>query len=184
MKPLTASIAFATLRRFCEHRAGAGAFEKVREALQQQQHDVDLDRVFAPDAWYPTAVFLACIDIARDLLGPPNFYELYGEFGAEHEVNVLFRWVLRLTSPAFFLQRGAGMWGKFHDTGTWSIESAPRQLRGTLRDFGVVHPGYCRVVQSWMKRAAMMTGAREVQVTHPQCRSAGAEACVFVGEWR
>lgn len=184
MTPLTASIAFSTLRRFCDHRAGAGAFEKVREALQQQHREVDLDRVFAPDAWYPTAVFLACVDLGRDLLGPPNFYELYGDFGAVQEVNVLFRWVLRLTSPAFFLQRGATMWGRFHDTGTWTIESQPRMLRGTLRDFGVVHAGYCRVVQSWMKRASMMTGARDVQVVHPACRAQGAEACVFEGQWR
>ena len=179
----SASITFATLQRFCNHLAGAGAFERVREQLRER-HGIELDRIFAPDAWYPTELFVTSLDAAHDVLGPPSFYELYGEFGAVHEVNVLFRWMLRLTSPSFFLQRGTGMWGRFHDTGTWTIESAPRQLRGTLRDFGVVHAGYCRVVTSWMKRAAQMTGARDVSVMHSQCRASGAEACVFVGEWR
>lgn len=179
----SASITFATLQRFCNHHAGAGAFERVREQLRERR-GIELDRIFAPDAWYPTELFLTTLDTAHDVLGQPSFYELYGEFGADHEVHVLFRWMLRLTSPAFFLQRGAGMWGKFHDTGTWTVESAPRQLRGTLRDFGAVHAGYCRMVMSWMKRASQMTGARDVQVVHPQCRANGAEACVFVGEWR
>ena len=181
--PATASIAFSTLQKFCEHQAGAGSFEKVREALLEQR-GVQLDRAFAPDAWYPTEVFLAAVDLGRDILGPANFYELYGEFGAVHEVNVLFRWVLRFTSPTFFLQRGAAMWGRFHDTGSWTIESSPKLLRGTLHDFGIVHAGYCRVVQAWMKRASLMTGARDVAVTHPSCRANGAEACVFEGSWR
>ena len=99
------------------------------------------------------------------------------------EINAFQKFVLRFTSPTFFLERAGRMWRRFHDTGQWKVEGSTTKMRGELRDFAVVDADYCRVLTAWIHRAGEIAGARG-EVTHPECRARGAEADVFSGWWR
>ena len=54
---------------------------------------------------------------------------------------------------------------------------------GTLRDFAVVDAGFCAMMRAWLTHACVMTGAGKIYVVERECRSNGAEACVFEGSW-
>ena len=181
-EPLTASTSFLSLRRFVDERKGAGAFQKVRERLALQ-HGVELPAIVAPTRWYPTRSFVLALDVARQVVGQPLFLEQFGARSCDYEVKLAYRVLLRFTSPAWALEQGTNMWNKAHDTGRWTMESKSGWIRGTLRDFGVTHAGFCKALCAWMTRAAQMTGTPDARVWHPACRAAGHEACVFEGEW-
>ena len=178
---MTASTSFLSLRRFVEERHGAGAFSRVREALAQQ-HQIEVPTL-AAGKWYPTRAFAMGLDVARHLFGPASFHEDFGVAAAEYEIHWSYRFVLRFASPVWMLEQGSRVWRKAHTTGKWTIEGGEGKLCGTLREFGIVHAGYCRSLTGWLGRACEMTGASRVRVWHPECRAAGAEACVFHGEW-
>jgi hypothetical protein len=135
-----------------------------------------------PIHWYPTASFVRAIEVAAALYDPDGFYESYGAFAAEFEINAFQKIVLRFTSPVFFLDRAGRIWNRFHDTGKWEVEGGKNSLRGTLRDFAIVNGNYCRVLTAWILRASQLTGVTG-KVTHSACRARGDDACVFEGSW-
>jgi hypothetical protein len=180
--PSTSSKSFLSLRDYVERTYGAGSFERVRARLTEL--GMPIDRVITPMGWYPTTTYAAALDAGRDLFGPENFAEQFGYAAAEYELNFFLRFLLRFTSPVWILQRGADVWRRYHDTGEWEIVGFPHRIRGALRGFGIAHDGYCRSLVGWLRRACELTGAREVTVRHLECRTRGAEACVFEGHWR
>ena len=180
--PLTSSKAFLSLREYIESQYQSGAFQRVRDTLASR--GLELDRVIKPNGWYPTATYAAALDVARDLFGPADFAERYGYASAEYELNFFLRFLLRFTSPTWILQRGADVWRRFHDSGTWEITGSAQRIRGVLQEFGVIHEGYCSLLVGWLRRACELTGAREVAVIHPECRARGAKVCVFEGAWK
>jgi hypothetical protein len=179
---LTFCTSFLSRRRYVEERYGAGSFQKVRDGLVAR-HGIELPPIIAPGGWYPSRAFAFGLDIARNQWGAPRFHEDFGRKAAEYEIHWVYRVILKFTSPLWLLEQGTAVWNKSHDTGSWTIEGRDGWLRGTLRDFGLVHSGYCRSLGSWIKRACEMTGTATIQVWHPQCRVNGNEACVFEGEW-
>lgn len=181
-EPLTFCTSFLSLRRFVEETYGAGAFQKVREGLARTHH-IELPAIIAPGAWYPTQAFASGLDVGRQIFGPPGFHEMFGAKAAEYEIHWVYRPLLRFKSPLWMLEQGATVWRKAHNTGTWTIESKDRWMRGSLRDFGLVHAGYCRSLCAWLSRACEMTGTVGLRVFHPECRVTGSAACVFEGEW-
>jgi hypothetical protein len=180
--PLTSSKAFLALREYVESKYQPGAFQRVRDTLALR--GMELDRVIKPNGWYPTQTYVTALDVARDLFGPPGFAEEYGYAAAEYEMHFFLRFLLRFTSPGWLLQKGADVWRRFHDTGTWQISGSDHKMRGVLDGFGIVHDGFCNLLTGWFRRACELTGAREVVVVHPECRARGAKSCVFEGAWK
>ncbi len=181
-EPLTAATSFLSLRRFVEERYGQGSFQRIREALSAR-HNFRLPPIITAGSWYPSRAFALGMDEARHQFKAPEFHEAFGAKAAEYELHWVYRPILRFTTPVWLIEQSADVWKKAHDTGAWSIESRPSWVRGTLKDFGLVHTGYCRSLTAWLQRACEMTCARRIRVWHPQCRVDNYPGCVFEGEW-
>ncbi len=179
---LTFCTSFLSLRSFVERHEGPRAFNQVRDRLTAE-HDLTLPPVLVAGQWYPTLAFCRGMDVAKELSGLDNFYARFGSAACEIELKILFRFALRLASPKWMLRAGAASWSKVHTTGHWKIEGSKNSMRGTLRDFGVVHFGQCQSLTAWFQRAAQMTGELHAKVRHPECRAAGSSACVFEITW-
>jgi hypothetical protein len=170
-----------SLRTFLEQRYGDGTFERIVERLPPEQAEA-LRGIVMPVRWYPLEAFLGVLHATEAETGDADLWERYGAYAAEFEITAFQRFVLRFTSPLFFLDRAGRMWHRFHDSGEWQVEGGDKHLHGALSDFAVVDEKYCRVLAAWIKRAGEMTGARG-EVSHPECRAHGAPACVFTGWW-
>ena len=170
-----------SLRMFLEEGYGAGTFERLVERLVPEQAAA-LRGIVLPVKWYPLGAFLGVLHAAEAQTGEADIWERYGAYAAEFEITAFQRFVLRFTSPMFFLERAGRMWHRFHDSGEWKVEGGDKQLRGALSGFAVVDEKYCRVLTAWIQHASEMTGVHG-EVHHPECRARGAPACVFVGWW-
>jgi len=169
------------LRSYVDGAHGVGAFAKLLDGLAPADSD-PLRGILLPVSWYPVRSFAAALHASARLSGDPAFYERYGGYAAEFEIAAFQRVLLRFSTPAFFMDRAGRLWSRFHDSGAWEVHGSGNRLRGTLRDFALVDPRYCRVLGAWIKRAGEMTGSRG-DVAHPECRSRGGAAEVFDGWW-
>jgi len=181
-EPRIAGTVINSLQKYLHAAHGPGAFDRVmaRVSAEDRSHFAG---IVSPLQWYPTHAALALMDAGRDLFGPHDFHERYGASSADDQIHTIYRFLLRLTSPTWMINRGMSMWSRFHNTGVWKVEGSERSMRGTLRDFAVVHAPYCRVLVGWIWRASQITGAPGARVWHPECRAAGKSECVFIGRW-
>ena len=170
-----------SLRTHVTRTYGDDAFDRVLAEMSPEMAD-PLRGIVLPIHWYPTASFVRAIEVAARIFDPDAFYESYGAFAAEFEINAFQKIVLRFTSPLFLVERAGRIWNRFHDTGAWQVEGSRNHLSGTLRDFAIVNANYCRVLAAWILRACQLTGARGT-IAHSACRARGDEACVFEGTW-
>ena len=171
-------------RAFVNQSFGAGAFDRMVRELPAELAQ-PLQGIPLAQAWYPLDAQLGLIDIGSRLFGIDDFPERLGRFDAEFDRNIIHRFLLRLTSPLWMLERGGGIWRDFHTSGRWDVVrgGGPRTLQGTLHDFARIHRGFCRVLTGFITCAGQLTGAREFRITHRRCRADGHQACVFEGAW-
>jgi hypothetical protein len=170
-----------SLQKFLGKHYGEPVWQKALEQLPSAEADA-LRGIVMPVNWYPTESYLRVMHAARGLVNDDAYFDRFGAFAAEFQINAFRKVLLRFTSPSFFLDRAGRLWARSHDTGTWEVEGGHKRMRGTLRDFAVVDPDYCRVLVAWIHRASQLTGTKG-RTEHPACRARGDEACVFEGGW-
>jgi hypothetical protein len=178
---MVAGSSVLSLQVFLRRAYGEGVYEQALARLPPAE-GAPLRGIVMPVRWYPTDSYIHALHVAHDLTGDSEFYDRFGAFAADFQINAFRRLLLRFTSPAFFLDRAGRLWARSHDTGHWEVEGGNKRVRGTLRDFAVVDADYCRVLVAWIHRASELTGTRG-QTVHRECRARGDDACVFEGWW-
>lgn len=182
--PVVAKVAGSSLlsfQVFLDKTYGKDIYARALDALPADEATL-LRGIILPVNWYSAPAYIHALKAARTLSGDDAFFERYGAFAADFQINAFRKFILRFTSPVFFMDHAGRMWRRTYDTGQWEIEGGDRFVRGTLRDFAVVDADYCRVLVAWIHRASQLTGTRGF-TRHPACRASGAQACVFEGRW-
>jgi hypothetical protein len=170
-----------SLQVFLQKTYGEDAYERALDRLPTEDA-APLRGIVLPVKWYPTHSYIGALHAGRDLTGDAEFFESFGAFAADFQINFFHKFLLRFASPVFFLDRAGRLWARSHDTGRWEVEGGDRRMVGKLRDFAVVDADYCRVLVAWIHRASELTGTRG-QTVHTVCRARGEYACVFEGSW-
>jgi hypothetical protein len=180
-RPHLAGSSVLALRVFLDERLGPQGFDRVLQGVPPHLSE-PVAGILLPVNWYPTESYMAVLHAAAPHVGP-GFLDEFGEFAADYEITTFQRFLLRFTSPAAFVEHTGRLWPRFHNTGSWMVESlGKQQIRGTLRDFAVVDAAFCRVMVAWIRRAGRISAPR-FEVRHPECRARGAAACVLTGTW-
>ncbi len=177
---VTAAHSFLSIRNYIEATYGAGSFRGVRDRLAARFPD--FPTIFVPRAWYPTAALLAMVDAAHDLFGPEDFSERCGQKIVEYEVNVFLRFALRMTSPAWVLDKATEAWRSAHSTGTWQVSGTPGRVTARLDGFTTT-AGYCRLLTAYFQALLERSGGRDVKVELIGCRGRGDASCVWLVTW-
>jgi hypothetical protein len=177
----TAAASFLSIRRYIETTYGQGSFRRVRDIVAETHPE--FPQILTPGATYPTVWLFATIEAAHDLLGPEEFYESCGDAIVDYEVNVLFRFALKFSSPNWVFDRATEAWRKAHTTGSWVMAGRPGHLVARLVDFTTTI-GYCRLLGAYFVRLLSLSGAQGVTVEHPGCAARGDGECTFVSRWR
>ncbi len=170
-----------SLQVFLRKAYGEGIYDRALDTLAPDEA-AGMRGILMPVNWYPTEGYVRLLHAAREITGDEDFFDRFGAFAADYQITTFRKMLLRFTSPTFFLDRAGRLWARSHDTGTWEVEGGHKRVRGTLRDFAVVDPDYCRVLVAWIHRASQLTGTHG-QTVHRECRAQGGEACVFEGWW-
>ena len=110
--------------------------------------------------------------------------EPLGRYSAAEDLRTIHRLFLRLANPAVVLERLAEFWGRYQDSGVWSVvREAPNRVKATLADWGSTDEVTCVRLGAYSKRLFELVGAKDVFVERTACRVRGDAACVFVGGW-
>ncbi len=172
-------------RSFVESGFGADGWAAVLRAMPAESHAV-VDSVVAV-GWYPSHLHVELLHAIARTFGSthPNVLQHAGAYSADFDVTRIHRILFRFANPGFILEKVSDIWGRFYETGHWTIERpSPTAVVATLRDFEIVDAPYCTFMSGYYVRLFELVGAKDVHVAHRACRARGDVACVFDGSWR
>jgi hypothetical protein len=180
----TKGVNFVNARAFVDGRDGERGWTIVLDKLEDEDRRT-LESVVAV-GWYSLSLYARLIRTIDQMHGAGDLSLLarLGRFEAERDLTTLHRIFFRLASPAFLLEKTASYWGRFHDTGRWTIERpSSTEAVGHLDGWGHVDEALCRELVGYLERAFELTGARRVHMAHPFCRAHHAPRCTFTARW-
>ena len=102
------------------------------------------------------------------------------EFEARQDLTVVHRMFLRMANPAFMVEQGARLWGRFYDRGKWTSERVENGARSSLSDFGHIERIFVPYLGHYFLNAFTLVGAKDADVTW---RLVG-DVAHFEGTWR
>jgi predicted hydrocarbon binding protein len=177
---------FLGMHAFLAERGDGPAIRRaVASALSPKSADAFLGAIAV--GWYPLDSYIDAVGALGGALGlaPDEAARAYGRYAAEHDLTTIHRFFLRLANPAYVLEKAGEYWGRYFDTGAWTV-TRERETRALadLTAFDAVDRVYCESLTAYVQRMFELAGAREVRVTHVRCRARRADRCSFAIEWR
>jgi len=182
---VTKGITLTHAQAFVEKSMGAGSWNRLVEASAPEDRAV-LGSIVAV-GWYDLGLYARALRTLDTVFGRGDLELLtaLGRYGAEKDINTVYRLFFRFANPIYAIEKVADYWRKFHDTVIWSIvRTGDGRAEGTLTDWGHVDRALCRELVAYMTRVLELVGATGVHLTHPRCRVDGESACFFTLRWR
>lgn len=181
-------IVILNARDYADSVVGDKAWDGVLARLDPADRDAIASML--PVGWYDVRLHdrvgraLAESLAPKMLLSPESVMVAIGRHAAERDLKTIHRLFLRMAHPAYVLERAAGFWRRFQDSGTWEVErQSPTRVRATLRDWGSEDELSCIRLSAYIERLFQLVGARNGALERLACRARGDEACVFAGHW-
>ncbi len=172
-------------RDFVVARYGNEGWRQVVARLSAE--DGDTLRALVPVGWYDILLNDRVNRAIVDALGggTTQVIEALGRYAATEDSRTIHRLFLRMANPAFVLERLAAFWGRYQDSGTWTVvREAPNRVRATLTGWGSRDEVTCIRLAAYTRHLFELVGAKGVFVERRECGARGDAACVFVGGWR
>lgn len=183
--PKVKGVILDSARAFVVESASASAWDEVLDALPQDSGRQVRSSITV--GWYELGLYVRLLAAMEQVLGSsrPMLCEEYGAFAAEHDLNRLFRVLLRMANPAYVLEISGEYWGRFHDSGRFEVTRiSPLRAQTRVSDWGAVDVRACRVLRAYIARMLELVGAKTVVVQHIRCRARGDAGCDFEISWR
>ncbi len=121
------------VRDFVVKELGEAALARLSAALPSDSREAFAS--FAATGWYPPSVY---VDVIRGLerssgSGDGAMLRKGGAYAAEYDISRIHRLFFRMANPAFVLEKSTDIWGRFFDTGDWTIRrQTPTSAEGIL----------------------------------------------------
>jgi len=169
------------MRTFVERRVGPSAWESVIEAMTEEDREVL--RSLVPVGWYDLGLqhrVLRCVD-ERIGTGDGALVDEVARYEAEQDLTVVHRLFLRFANPAFVLEKAGEYWGRFYDTGRWTVRrESPRAASAVLEGVVPFDALFARYLHEYVRRMWELVGAKDVVVT----RRVVDDAVHLRGHWK
>jgi hypothetical protein len=178
-------ITFADAREFVVARGGMESWQRLRASLSELDRAL-LDEVIAV-GWYDLGTHIRVLEAMPNALGLDTHTAMheFARVAAQTHVSKVHRVLLRLANPAFILEKTGEYWGRFYDSGEWTItREGPKRAHGDLQGFAQPSAIVCAFVTSYIEFLFARVGARDVKSAHPRCRVRGDAVCTFVVDWK
>jgi hypothetical protein len=180
----TKGIGFISLRDFVLDRFGLDGWTDVLAELSAEDRAA-LEGIVTM-GWYSLPLYARALRAADKVRGTGDLQLVFqlGKYQAARDLTTVHRAFLRMASPSFFLEQSGEYWGRFHDTGKWTVERVgPTRVRAYLDGWAHVDAVLCRELNGYILKAFELVGARNPRLEHTQCRARGAPRCLFAGAW-
>jgi uncharacterized protein (TIGR02265 family) len=172
-------------KEFVDENFGKGAWEKVLEALPQEDRESIRDLILAAK-WYPfelgDRLDKAIVKVLGE--GEEKVFEEIGAKSAVRSLTKVHRSFLVPGDPLAFLKKADVIYKFYYDTGRREYtETGPTSGVLTTYDAETYSVPDCLTVIGWYKEALTMCGARNVEVKEEECRATGGKCCRYRVAW-
>jgi hypothetical protein len=176
---------FVGTLEFIEARFGGPARDRVLKRLSPEDRAL-VGGLLLPIGMYPLSAFINLLRATEDELGSGDCALLTerGSWVAMKDIRTTHKLVMKFMSPAWIIQKGAGLWKNFHTSGRW--EASPdgtHGARAVLYDIAIVDAALCATLKGWIIGMLTVGGCKHLKVVHTECRTRGAPACVYLASW-
>lgn len=168
---------------FAHARGGSGAVIDVASRLSEADH-VAL-RGMKRTAWYPFALHCRVLRAVDLELGAGDHTLLFdlGYHSASQDFPRVFRPLMRVGRPGWMLDVATRLWRVFHGEGQWHLERSPHAIIARLEGWAEADEAFCASFVGYVTAALELSGAHDVEGSHPTCKARGAPHCVFTVRW-
>jgi len=135
--------------------------------------------------WYPYSAFAGLLKIMDEEMGGGDLRlcRKYGESAGSLDLSSIFKIFLKVGSPQFIIKRSDWFWKQYYRPGGMEVpETSDTMVRIRIKDFPMVKQ-HCMVMEGWMEKSLLMSGAKNPRMKEVQCRNEGAPFCEYIGEW-
>jgi hypothetical protein len=171
--------------KWIEEQYGQEALRDVVRACSPELRDRYISAIAIN--WHPVSELIELLETADRLLGRGDgkIAEEIGAAGARSNMKGVFvRLLFYVGRPEFLMRRIAQLWRQYNDQGEMILASFD-DFTSTLEVSGVPHPNwhFCCTITGWSREVALAMGAVNPSVRHTDCRSRGAEKCIWHLRW-
>lgn len=169
---------------FIVARDGTEGWRRVLDRLAPEDREALASMI--PAGWYDMSlndhVNRAIVEAVS--AGTMDAMESLGRYSAAADLKTIHRLFLRMANPAFVLERAAEFWGRYQDSGVWTVvRESDTRVSATLQGWGSKDEATCVRLGAYVRRLFELVGAKNVWVERRACEARGDAACVFVGGW-
>lgn len=136
--------------------------------------------------WYPLPVFEEFVAAADRILGSGDLSVAYemGKFSAYYGMKTVYKIFLKVGSPEFVLKKSANIWSRYFNRGRMQAQQIEdKHWILELHDFDYTSEVFCPRVTGWIQGVADLSGAKQGQVSHTNCRCKGDPNCIWTLRW-
>jgi len=178
------------LGEFVVERHGPAAWREVVDALPEDDRAI-IDGLLLVGGWYPVGAWNRCVAgyIKRFAKDADAEMTAVARHIADHDLNTLFKVLLKMGSAEFVLGRTDSLWSRYFDMGAFENHEVDRRKWALKLTAPVGEdeapgeltcgPGVC----GWLTQALQLTGVKAPRVVHTHCRFRGAHACDYDVSW-
>ncbi len=183
-------LLFHHLQEFARSKGGTDAYERVIAQLGPVDQEV-LRGIVLAGGMYPIGTWNRSLDafLRTAFADPKRGMDEFSTFLGDKELRGLVKFVLKLGSPEFMLNRANFLWGRYFSGGTFTVEQAgPRHFRlflesPTGEDAGPSRWNCAHGPGPWLTQGLHLGGNPGGLVEHLKCRFDGAPRCEFRATW-
>jgi hypothetical protein len=151
----------------------------ARATLAAHLHHYLEERILV-SSWYPIDDYLALLRAVMAILPRPpgsDPWELCGELAARHDLNTVYKGMVRGGSLARALKAARDLWTLYWNVGRIELGGDEAEASIDLYEFPVVSQDHCRFMSAFLREQLRLALGREVRVDETMCRSRGDELC-------
>jgi hypothetical protein len=172
---------------YARRRGGNEALQRVVSAIRDPEtRDLLADGRALKSAWYP---FEALVDVSVEIdriwgKGDLAILDEVGGDVAEADLSSVYKIFFKVANPHYIIDKAANVWRSYYSSGECVVVQRTEKVCAMeIRDFDQPHRAHCLAVMGWMKRTLKLAGCKDVEGSHPQCRTQGGQTCLFRGSW-
>lgn len=183
-------LLFSHLEEFARGSAGPGAYQRMVGKLGPADQEI-LNGIILAGGWYPVGTWNRALDtfLRTSYADPTRGMTEFSTFLGEKELRGVVKFVLKLGSPEFMLNRADFLWGRYFTGGKFTVvEIGPKNFRLHLeapKDENQAPSRWnCAYGPGpWLTKGLMLAGYPQGKVEHVKCRFDGGSRCEFRATW-
>lgn len=155
--------------------------------LKDREQAKRLETGVLKSAWYPFDLFVDFTETIDRVVGKGDgkLYRAVAAQTAEDDLSTVYKVFFKFLKPMYIFEKAGQLWSSYYSSGQLkSTTLGPSDIELEIIGFETPHWAHCESVVGWAQRSIELTGVKNVQADHTECRAKGARRCRMRFSWK